>query len=107
MSVQYSIVRVHPGRIIDEQEKLSLMQLAKICQLLPERIIEMVDEGILDPDGVRAHAWRFPFSSVDKIQTVVRLQQDLRINLAGAALALYLLDQISRLEAGMRRSEGS
>ncbi|MDA3878584.1 MAG: MerR family transcriptional regulator [Halothiobacillus sp.] len=103
MSVKYSIIRVHHGHIIDEQERVTLMQLSRICQLQPEHIIEMVDEGILEPDGMRIHAWRFPFASIEKVRKVVRLQRDLRINLAGAALTLHLLDRIAQLEASIRR----
>lgn len=98
MNVKYNIVKVHCGRTIDEQEKLTLMQLSRICQLQPEHIIEMVDEGILEPDGRRIHAWRFPFSSIDIIRKVIRLQHDLRINLAGVALVLHLLERIDQLE---------
>ncbi len=103
MSVKYNIVRVHNGHIIDEEERVTLMQLSRICHLHPERIIEMVDEGILDPDGTRIHAWRFPFSSIERIRKAVRLQHDLRVNLAGVALALHLLEKIADLEASMRR----
>ena len=98
MSVNYNIISVHSGSIIDEQERLTLMQLSRVCQLPPERIIEMVDEGILEPDGMRIHAWRFPFSSIEIIRKVVRLQNDLRVNLAGVALTLHLLDRIAQLE---------
>jgi len=103
MNVKYNIVRVHRGRIIDEQERVTLMQLSHICQLQPERIIEMADEGILEPDGMRIHGWRFPFSSIERIRKVIRLQHDLRINLAGVALTLHLLEKIAQLEASMRR----
>lgn len=102
MSVKYSIIKVEHGHIIDEQERVTLMQLSRICKLPPEYIIEMVDEGILEPDGIRIHGWRFPFSSIEKIQKAVRLQHDLRINLAGVALTLHLLDRIAQMEASMR-----
>lgn len=102
MSVKYSIIKVQHGHIIDEQERVTLMQLSRICKLPPEHIIEMVDEGILEPEGTRVHGWRFPFSSIEIIQKVKRLQHDLSINLAGVALTLHLLDRIAQLEASIR-----
>lgn len=103
MTVKYNLISVHHGHIIDEQDRVTLMQLSRICQLPPECIIGMVDEGILEPDGARITAWRFPYSAIERIQKVVRLQHDLRINLAGAALTLHLLDRIALLEANARR----
>ena len=62
------------------------------------------DAGILEPSGDRpavesAEDWEFHVSSVRRVRTVVHLQRDLGVNLAGAALALELLDQIAALKA--------
>ncbi len=46
----------------------------------------------------RADAWQFHISSVKRVRTAVHLQRDLGVNLAGAALALELLDRIVELE---------
>ena len=41
--------------------------------------------------------WQFSANSVLRIHTVTRLQQDLGVNLAGAVLALELLDEVKTL----------
>jgi chaperone modulatory protein CbpM len=57
----------------------------------------MVREGIADPLDPQAGAWTFSGVAVTRIRTAHRLQQDLHVNLAGAALAIDLLEEIERL----------
>jgi chaperone modulatory protein CbpM len=63
----------------------------------------MVHEGILDPSGRSVCTWHFPYSSVERVRRVMRFQHDLEVNLAGAALALDLLEKIACLEAMLQR----
>ncbi|MBT8072067.1 MAG: hypothetical protein HKP21_08375 [Xanthomonadales bacterium] len=63
-----------------------------------ETITLLVDEGILDPIGDNVERWRFSVGSLRRVKTAVHLQRDLGVNLAGAALALDLLDRIAELE---------
>jgi chaperone modulatory protein CbpM len=102
MTVKYSIVKIHKGRILDEEDDLTLMELCRICHASPEGVIEMVNEGILEPRGIRMSTWRFPFPAVERVRKVQHFQHDLGVNLAGAALALQLLDRIAELESGLK-----
>ena len=94
----YSIIKVFYGKKLEDENDLTLLKLCNICQLNPELIIEMVKEGILEPSGERKSAWRFSFSIVDRVRMVQRLRRDLNVNLAGAALAIHLLEKIEKLE---------
>jgi len=91
------------GQLIEEETVISVDELCRHCAVEVEEVITLVREGILDPaDDVvkieRAASWQFHISSVRRVRTVVHLQRDLGINLAGAALALELLDRIAELE---------
>ena len=93
------------GELIEEQTLITLDELCEHCTVETERIVTMVEEGILDPRGGRpepgqAGEWRFHISSVRRVRTVIHLQRDLGVNLPGAALALELLDRIEELERG-------
>lgn len=93
------------GQLIEEETLISVDELCRHCTVEVEEVISYVREGILDPsdDAVRperAGAWQFHISSVKRIRTAVHLQRDLGVNLAGAALALELLDRIAELERG-------
>jgi len=88
------------GQIIDEETLISLEELCQHCTLQAEAVIELVNEGILDPSSTRKEVteWHFHISSVRRVRTTVHLQRDLGVNLPGAALALELLDRIAELQ---------
>lgn len=83
--------------MLDENLELSLLELCHACQVNAERIMDMVEEGIVDPRGIHPHEWRFNGMAVRRVQVALRLQQDLRVNLAGAALVLDLLEEVEEL----------
>lgn len=91
------------GQLIEEETVITVYELCRHCALEFEEVITLVREGILDPsvDEVRmeqAESWQFHITSVKRVRTAVHLQRDLGVNLAGAALALELLDRIAELE---------
>jgi chaperone modulatory protein CbpM len=90
------------GLLLDEDCTLSLGELSRACMVHAEWIIELVDEGILEPIGGDTAHWRFSGPNLQRARTVMRLQRDLGVNLAGAALVLDLMDEIDRLRAHLR-----
>ena len=91
------------GQLIEDETLITVDELCRHCTVRVEEVITFVQEGILDPsdDVIRpeqADVWQFHISSVKRVQTVVHLQRDLGVNLAGVALALELLDRIIELE---------
>ena len=93
------------GILLDDQTELSLNDLCRVCSSSAEWIIELVEEGVLEPHDYQQTQWRFSATSLQKARTAMRLQRDLNINLAGVALALDLLDEIKTLEARLRLVE--
>lgn len=92
------------GQLIEAETLITVDELCRHCTVRVEEVIIYVQEGILDPsDDIavpeRANSWQFHISSVRRVQTAVHLQRDLGVNLAGAALALELLDRIAELES--------
>jgi chaperone modulatory protein CbpM len=98
----------HPvmsGLILDETTTLTLDELSCACSVRVERIIELVDEGILEPVGRELTEWCFPGPSLGRARIAMHLQRDLDINLAGVALVLDLMDELESLRARLRRLE--
>jgi len=91
--------------VLDEATQLSLGELARACGLQVEVVMQMVEVGLLEPRGRGPLRWRFPASAVTRARVAARLQRDLEINLAGAALVLDLLDEIRALRARVEALE--
>jgi chaperone modulatory protein CbpM len=96
-------VTVIHGEVLEEIVELTLAELCRTCGLPAHRMIEMVDEGIITPIGRDPGRWRFRGVDLRRVWRVQRLQRDLGLNLAGAAIALDLLDELERLRALLRR----
>ena len=94
------------GIVLDEQTELTLAELCRACAAQAERIIELVEEGVLEPIGPEPARWRFTAVHLRRARVAVRLQRDLGLNLAGAALALQLLDEVEDLRARLRAMGG-
>lgn len=94
------------GCIVEEEIQLTLTDLCLACAVHAERIVELVDQGVLHPAGDEPAVWRFAGASLRRASVALRLQRDLEINLAGVALALELMDEIDALRARLRRIGG-
>jgi chaperone modulatory protein CbpM len=70
-----------------------------------EYIIELVDEGIVEPMGHQREQqqWSFTGKSLIRARKARRLQQDLGVNLAGAAVVLDMMEEIEQLRERLRR----
>ena len=90
-------VEILSGILLDEQARLNLRELCGTCGIHAELVIEMVSEGIAEPTGSDPVYWRFNGPAVKRMQRALRLQRDLGVNLAGAALALDLLEELEAL----------
>jgi chaperone modulatory protein CbpM len=91
--------QVISGTLLDERVVYSLEEVCQVCGSRTEWVVELVDEGILEPTGNRRRDWCFPGSSVHVAMKARRLQQDLGLNLSGVALVLDLLDEIEKLRS--------
>ncbi len=91
------------GYIVENETRLTLRQLCDACAVRAEYIIELVDEGFIEPSGIEKSHWCFTGVSIRRVQKAKRLQQDLGINLAGVVLAVDLIDEIEQLRARLER----
>ena len=91
------------GAILEEEVVLSLSELSLAARLSRERVVELVEEGVVEPIGTEPGEWMFHGASLWRIRCARRLEQDLGVNTAGIALALDLLDEVERLRARLER----
>ncbi len=76
---------------------LTLIELSRSVGIRERHLIALVEHGLVDPDGDAPSDWRFDETATARLRRAVRLRRDLRINTAGATLALDLLDELARL----------
>ena len=89
------------GVVLDESTVYTLSELGWASGLGADQILTMVEVGILEPLPQRRQ-WCFTGTSVTRLQTALRLQRDLGVNVEGAALALDLLDELYQLRRRSR-----
>lgn len=92
------------GCIIDDESRLSLRELCDACSVHAEFIIDLVNEGVIEPAAAEnSHRenshWCFTGFSLRRVRAATRLQRDLGVNLAGIGLALDLLDELDQMRS--------
>ncbi len=90
------------GTLVDESTLLSIEDLCRICAIEPRRVVEFVEEGVLEVAAIDAEEWRFRGGALRRARIAVRLQRDLELNLVGVALALDLMEEIQQLRREIR-----
>jgi chaperone modulatory protein CbpM len=95
------------GIVIDERSEVTLDQLSFFCAVRREQIVELVDEGVLEPLGGTASQLRFAGNSLRRAAKAIRLQQDLELDLTALALVLDLLERIESLRAQLPPDRGN
>ena len=88
---------IYSSTLLDENTSCNLRELSDLCSRNTELILEMIDEGIIIPAGASPGQWRFGLKEIHRVHTALRLSRDLRVNMAGAALALDLLEELEEL----------
>lgn len=88
--------------LLDDSTTLRLGDLCRACNAHAEWVIELVEEGILEVQGPDPSRWRFSCAGLRRARIVWRLQQDLGVNLAGAAVAVELLEELDALRRRLR-----
>jgi chaperone modulatory protein CbpM len=93
------------GLILDEHCQFTLDEISKTCAVRTEFIIELVDEGIVEPlqQQREYRQWSFTGRSLLRVRKAHRLQQDLGINIAGIALVLDMLEENEQLRERLKR----
>lgn len=84
---------------------ISLAELSHCCGVTAEQLLALVAEGVITPCGRTQREWRFGSTDLIRAMSAFRLERDLGVNPAGAALALDLLDEMHQLRRRVRLLE--
>ena len=90
------------GIVLTKHISFTTTEFCRACGADQTIVIEMVEESVIEAAG-QAPDWQFHGEALVRAQRAIRLIDDLGVNLAGAALALDLLDRMDELEASALR----
>jgi chaperone modulatory protein CbpM len=82
-----------------------VVDMKEFCQVvdMPAAfVIEIVEHGILEPQGQRPDEWVFDTYSLTVAKRAAKLHHDLELEWEGVALALNLLDELEQVRAENR-----
>ncbi len=94
--------------IIADYSADSLLGFEELCEkygISAEYIHALIDYDIIHPKGDVTEKWVFDITDLRRINTALRLQHDLEVNIAGVALVLDLMDELEKLRAHMALME--
>jgi chaperone modulatory protein CbpM len=84
---------------------VTMKELCRVSGCTADWVVDLVEEGILEPVGPDRSAWRFESSSLTVVRRVQRLQIDLDVNLAGIAVVLALVEENAQLKRRLAQLE--
>lgn len=85
------------------QPPLSLEDFIQATDLPTTTIMEIIEQGIIEPEGQDREHWRFDTRMIMVTKKAQRLHQDLQLDWAGIALALELIDEMEQLRTENQR----
>lgn len=87
------------GHVLDRHVRFTFEELCHACGASREVVVEMVSEGVIEPEDDSGEEWLFHGETLVRARRAIRLVRDLRVNWPGAALALDLLERIERTKS--------
>lgn len=79
--------------------QLDMEEFCEVADLSAAYVIEIVEHGILEPQGRAPKDWRFNDYELSQAKRAAKLRRDLDLEWEGVALALDLLDEVRQLRA--------
>lgn len=80
--------------------KTTYLSFTEVCLqtgVTAELVIEIIEQGIVEPVGATPDDWRFSPYMVTVTNKALRLRRDLEVDWAGIALAIELLEELDQL----------
>ena len=79
--------------------QLDMAEFCEASDLSDVYVIEIVEHGILEPQGAQPREWRFTDYELALAKRAAKLRRDLDLEWEGVALALDLLEEVRELRA--------
>ncbi|TDV51282.1 chaperone modulatory protein CbpM [Pseudomonas graminis] len=81
---------------------IDMQEFCEVVDMPAAFVIEIVEHGILEPQGRQPDEWLFDSSALSIARRAVKLHRELQLEWDGVALALNLLEELERVRAENR-----
>jgi chaperone modulatory protein CbpM len=101
--------------VLDNSHSIHISRFTEMCRVNRRTVREMVDIGLIEPVHRRSttgstigrhhgssREWEFDVTALERARRAIRLQRDLELNLAGAAMVVELMEEIEALRREVR-----
>ena len=92
-------------QLLDEHAEVEFSELLSVSRFSREELIELIDQGALQPSGENESNWRFPSGALYTLRSAARLRAAFDLDMPALGLALGLLERIDELERQVRELE--
>jgi chaperone modulatory protein CbpM len=92
-------------QILDEHTQIEFAELVSASRFSREELIELIDQGALQPSGEGESSWRFPSGALSTVRAAARLRAAFELDTPALVLALGLLERIEELQREVRELE--
>lgn len=96
MKQEYQVI---VSESVEVDPELTFAELSEMYHIDANFIHELIEFGALELSDYSIDTYHFHTVHVKKIHLAQRLQQELEVNMAGAVLALDLIDEIDALRS--------
>lgn len=100
-----TIISTFTAEILDEDYSFNLAELCHACNTHAEFLLNLIEHGVLEPQGKMPENWQFGVVALKRSQSAVRLRNDFNMNTEAIALVLDLLDELQELRQKMQLLE--
>lgn len=88
---------------VSKNTSLGINEVCESTQVSSKLIIKIVEYGIIAQSDPEPGSWTFNSETIPTIHKALRLRRDLKLNWAGVALAIDLIDEIETLRRESER----
>ncbi len=96
---------VGPIEVTLNEVQLTLEELACVCAVSRQWVIERVEQGLLGPYGADVSTWRFDAAALRRVRTMRSIELTFDAAPELAALVADLTDEIARLRLLLRATD--
>ncbi len=91
--------------LLDEDAGIAFTELLAASRMSRDELIELIEQGALQPSGESEASWRFPPAALVTVRSAARLRSAFELETPALVVALGLLERIDELERRVRELE--